>query len=117
MDLYAIVLKDSDIVVGFIVEIFEAIPSRVIGDMFSYVKLRRYDSDESALSDDFTGIIIRDGTNIPLSESFSHLGKFVVDRTTGVISKTHNYDEEFVLDNAIPMAFKRANTVVNLGRL
>ena len=117
MDLYAIVLEDSDIVVGFIVEIFGNIPSHVIGDAFSYVKLRRYDSDESALSDDFTGIVINDGTNIPLSEAFSHLGKFVVDRTTGVISKTDNYDEEFVLDNTIPMAFKRANTVVNLGRL
>lgn len=117
MDLYAIVRKGSNIVVGFTVKISGDIHVSIMGDAFRYIKLRRYNSNDSALSDDFTGIITSDGTNIPLSEAFSHLRKFIVDSATGVISKTANYDEEFILDNTIPMAFKRANTVVNLGRL
>ena len=104
-----------------------------------YVVARPSSKYLSGISDDGKSIIIKDGTNtsddnvIPIEIAFKNVNKLgfnVTSRTLRARSAAENgpdavgttlselqFFDPITLDMSIPMSFKRANTVVNLGRL
>ena len=85
-------------------------------------KVKKSGTNNSGLTDDMKSVYLGDNTTIEISRLMRHINHVTFNPTTGVLSKYPgrrdvDFDVAITIPTDIPMAFKRANTVVNLGRL
>lgn len=80
-------------------------------------------TNASGLTTDMKSVYLSDGSTVEISKIMKHINNMIFNSNTGVLRVDPGYttdlkwDLPITLPTDIPMAFKRANTVVNLGRL
>lgn len=137
MNLYAITSNNT--VISLEIDLFDTAigPTNVSinGNTYTRYKVTRpssSDKSKSGLTNDGMSVIVKNGTTtvdtntVPIDLLFKNLHKlkFNILSQTLTANTTEGYDiaslsvlDTKPLDTTIPLAFKRANTVVNLGRL